>query len=77
MAFILFDNAARSSLYPLTYTKAIASLRFGIFTIQERWQRLFGEEIYIYTAGIYSACTRFFPKAFIHGLMLAWCQRMS
>lgn len=50
MAFILFDNPARSSLYPLTYTKAVAAIRLGIFTIKERWQRLIGEEIYVQTA---------------------------
>ena len=62
MAFILFDNAARSSLYPLTYTKAIASLRFGIFTIQERWQQLLGEEIYIQTADYLQCLHPLFPE---------------
>jgi UDP-N-acetylglucosamine diphosphorylase/glucosamine-1-phosphate N-acetyltransferase len=49
MAIILFDNNNRNSLYPFTYTKAIAALRFGILTIQERWAMKTKEEIFIHT----------------------------
>lgn len=34
-------------MFPLTYTRAVAELRMGIFTIQERWQHLLSEEVYI------------------------------
>ena len=50
MAVILFDTAARARLYPLTYTKAVADLRFGIFTIKERWQQLLNDDVYVETA---------------------------
>lgn len=50
MAIILFDNAYRKSLFPLTTTKAIADLRWGILKIKEWWQYYFKDEIiYIYT----------------------------
>jgi UDP-N-acetylglucosamine diphosphorylase/glucosamine-1-phosphate N-acetyltransferase len=49
MAIILFDTNTRNSLFPLTYTKAIAALRFGILTIQERWALKTKEEVFILT----------------------------
>ena len=49
MAVVLFDAASRAKLYPLTYTKAVAELRFGIFSIQERWQQLLQDDIFIET----------------------------
>lgn len=49
MAIILFDTNSRNSLFPLTYTKAIAALRFGILTIQERWALKSKEEVFIRT----------------------------
>lgn len=50
MAIILFDNAYRKSLFPLTTTKAIADLRWGILKIKEWWQYYFKDEIiYIHT----------------------------
>jgi UDP-N-acetylglucosamine diphosphorylase/glucosamine-1-phosphate N-acetyltransferase len=49
MAIVLFDTEKRSGLYPLTYTRAVAELRMGIFTIQQRWQCLLNEEVYIDT----------------------------
>jgi UDP-N-acetylglucosamine diphosphorylase/glucosamine-1-phosphate N-acetyltransferase len=49
MAIILFDSDSRNSLFPLTYTKAIAALRFGILTIQERWALKSKEEVFIKT----------------------------
>src|SRR3954447_9608294 len=47
MAIVLFDTERRVGLYPLTYTRAVAELRMGIFSIQERWKHLLGEEAYI------------------------------
>lgn len=49
MVIILFDTNNRISLFPLTHTKAIASLRFGILTIQERWALLTKQEVFIHT----------------------------
>jgi UDP-N-acetylglucosamine diphosphorylase/glucosamine-1-phosphate N-acetyltransferase len=49
MAIILFDTDTRNSLFPLTHTKAIAALRFGILTIQERWAMKSKEEVFIKT----------------------------
>ncbi len=37
---ILFDPAkARQELLPLTFTRPVAMIRFGITTIMEKWQR--------------------------------------
>jgi len=36
---ILFDDAARTRLLPLTFTRPIADLRIGILTIAEKWQK--------------------------------------
>ena len=49
MSLILFDPAKRESLFPLTSTKAFASLRFGILTIAERWQWKTKEEVFVHT----------------------------
>jgi UDP-N-acetylglucosamine diphosphorylase/glucosamine-1-phosphate N-acetyltransferase len=49
MTIILFDNNARESLYPFTQTKAVADLRFGIFTAKERWELISGLPVYINT----------------------------
>lgn len=49
MAIVLFDNSSRNSLFPLTYTKAVAALRFGILSIQERWSMKTKEEVFIKT----------------------------
>ena len=55
MAIVLFDAESRNALYPFTYTKAIADIRFGIFTQRERWQHLMGKEVFVATAD-YLAC---------------------
>ncbi len=49
MSIILFDNRFRRGLFPLTYTKAMAGLRFGILTIKERWELLSQQPVYIHT----------------------------
>ncbi len=49
MAIVLFDNAERKKLQPFTQTRAIADIRFGIFTQKERWQKITGEEVFIVT----------------------------
>ncbi|MEG2820646.1 MAG: putative sugar nucleotidyl transferase [Muribaculaceae bacterium] len=41
---ILFDDTAtRDDLLPLTYTRPIADIRFGITTIRQKWERAFKE----------------------------------
>lgn len=42
MNCILFDGTVRDALLPLTYTKPVADLRFGILTIREKWERHLG-----------------------------------
>ena len=49
MSIILFDNNKRKQFFPLTTTRAIASLRMGILTIKERWEKLIDDEVYIHT----------------------------
>jgi len=50
MSIVLFDNSNRNHLFPLTYTKAIAALRFGILSIQERWALSTSQNIFIHTS---------------------------
>ncbi len=39
---VLFDDAlCRTNLLPITFTRPISEIRFGILTIREKWQRLF------------------------------------
>src|SRR5258706_2165678 len=37
---ILFDDESREQMLPLSYTRPVAELRTGIFTIKERWEKL-------------------------------------
>ena len=59
MVIILFDNAASDNLYPLTQTKAVADIRYGIFTPKERWQHISGLPVAIkpknYLTGLYES----------------------
>ena len=38
MTIILFDDASRDGLLPLTFTRPVAALRVGILTIAKKWQ---------------------------------------
>ncbi len=40
MNYILFDGPERDNLLPFTYTRPIASLRIGILSIREKWEKL-------------------------------------
>ena len=51
MGIVLFDGVAHQQLLPLTYTKPVATLRVGIFTIQEKWNHYLGAETSIRTKG--------------------------
>ena len=40
MNYILFDDQiVRKNLLPLTFTKPVADIRFGILTMREKWER--------------------------------------
>ncbi len=39
MNYILFDSVVRNNLLPLTFTKPVADIRFGILTIREKWEK--------------------------------------
>ena len=39
---ILFDNTElRENLLPITFTRPVADIRFGIMTIREKWEKAF------------------------------------
>ncbi|MEC8723606.1 MAG: putative sugar nucleotidyl transferase, partial [Bacteroidota bacterium] len=42
MNYILFDGPNRNALLPFTYTRPVADLRLGIFTIREKWEAYLG-----------------------------------
>lgn len=50
MPIVLFDTLQRNLMVPFTYTRAMAGIRCGLFTMQERWQQLTGEQVYVLTA---------------------------
>lgn len=39
MNYVLFDEARRNNLLPLTFLRPVADIRFGILTIREKWER--------------------------------------
>jgi len=39
MNYILFDDASRDNLLPLTFIRPIADIRIGILTIREKWEK--------------------------------------
>jgi UDP-N-acetylglucosamine diphosphorylase/glucosamine-1-phosphate N-acetyltransferase len=49
MPIILFDNTARNQLFPFTHTRAVGTIRSGIFTPQERWEHIVGEAVQLQT----------------------------
>lgn len=38
MNYILFDGTVRNALLPFTFTRPVAEIRVGIFTIREKWE---------------------------------------
>jgi UDP-N-acetylglucosamine diphosphorylase/glucosamine-1-phosphate N-acetyltransferase len=38
MNYILFDDTTRINMLPLTFTRPVAEIRFGILTIREKWE---------------------------------------
>lgn len=47
MSIVLFDTLERQKLFPLTYTRAVADIRIGIFTLKEWWGKLLKEEVFV------------------------------
>jgi UDP-N-acetylglucosamine diphosphorylase/glucosamine-1-phosphate N-acetyltransferase len=45
MNFILADFNAHKSLLPFTYTRPVAEIRCGIFTMTQRWSKMLNEQI--------------------------------
>src|SRR5690606_3215075 len=50
MTIILFDDSARDSLLPLTFTRPVAMLRVGMLTIAEKWAKHFDSNTAFLTA---------------------------
>ena len=44
MNYVLFDDYSRNHLLPLTFTRPVADIRFGILTIREKWEKLLNEK---------------------------------
>jgi UDP-N-acetylglucosamine diphosphorylase/glucosamine-1-phosphate N-acetyltransferase len=49
MAIILFDDNAHQTLRPLTFTRPVADLRIGIFTIAEKWAKYLNSSFSFFT----------------------------
>ena len=49
MNYILFDDYSRFNLLPFTYTKPVAYLRIGIFTIREKWEQYLQSDVSYHT----------------------------
>jgi UDP-N-acetylglucosamine diphosphorylase / glucose-1-phosphate thymidylyltransferase / UDP-N-acetylgalactosamine diphosphorylase / glucosamine-1-phosphate N-acetyltransferase / galactosamine-1-phosphate N-acetyltransferase len=43
----LDDTAIRENLFPLTHTRHAACIRVGILTIQQKWEHLLGQEVFL------------------------------
>ncbi|MBL4587648.1 MAG: GlmU family protein [Flavobacteriales bacterium] len=44
MNYILFDDATREQLLPLTFTRPVCDIRIGILTIREKWEMILKEK---------------------------------
>ena len=62
MVIILFDSKAKQNLYPLAETKAVAELRYGIFSMKERWETISGLPVFIHTEKYLTALYERFPQ---------------
>src|ERR1700761_1764704 len=49
MPVVLFEPSHRDDLFPFTLTRTVSSLRKGIMTIGESWQRIIGDSLRINT----------------------------
>lgn len=50
MSIIFFDDSARNSLFPLTFTRPVADLRIGILTIAGKWEKYLKSPVSFLTA---------------------------
>jgi len=55
MQYILVDIADRGNFYPFSLTQSLASIRVGVFTLQERWEQHLKATTGIYTANYLQA----------------------
>src|SRR5215467_11021060 len=62
MVIVLFDTKAKQNLYPLAQTCSIADMRFGAFSIKERWEIISGLPVYISTENYLSALYEPIPE---------------
>ena len=54
MNYILFDDASRENLLPLTFTRPVGDLRTGILTIREKWEKYLNAKTSSLTEGYLS-----------------------
>ncbi len=45
MNYVLFDGPSRNDLLPFTFTRPVADIRIGIFTIREKWEKLLEAQV--------------------------------
>lgn len=70
-AIVLFDDCpTRLRLYPLTLTRPIGNLRVGIYTLNQKWNRIFQVEVSYLTAGHLSVKYPFHATLFDQGYLL-------
>src|SRR6476660_7781966 len=62
MNLVLFDNAERTKLHPLSKTCAVADLRIGLFTQRERWANITKKNVYIHTESYLSPLYKPIPS---------------
>ncbi len=56
MQYTLFEDSARFSLLPLTFTRPVFDLRIGIYTFQERWNRVLDKNTSSHAYGYLNTC---------------------
>jgi UDP-N-acetylglucosamine diphosphorylase/glucosamine-1-phosphate N-acetyltransferase len=73
MSTILFDDPEiRVNLKPFTLTRPIATIRIGIFTIAEKWQRILNSPVFYQTEDYLSEkfpCTKQDDALYINGAL--------
>lgn len=47
MRILLDDSLCRRALFPFTHTRHAAHIRIGILTLQEKWEKLGGLQVYV------------------------------
>jgi UDP-N-acetylglucosamine diphosphorylase/glucosamine-1-phosphate N-acetyltransferase len=75
MNLVLFDcHKTRENLLPLTFTRPIADIRLGIFTIREKWEKYFSISSHSltenYLMGKFSGNNSSVPTLYVNGSVL-------